>query len=567
MPNEKTYRYPGVTPFSTEQSEIFFGRKKDIEVLYRFVKREKLVVLYGKSGLGKSSLLNAGIVPLALENKDLSPISIRFNAWTSSSAETPLDKAKNAIRSQKNKESFLNKLLPEDNSLWLILKNKQILEKSQPLLIFDQFEELFSYPTEQIIEFQKDLTELLSTNIPLRFIRKIDEEDNITDEEDEALETNLHARIIFAIRSDRMHLLDRLKNYIPTVLKNTYELKPLTIPDAKNAILMPAQAKGNFATPIFEFSDGAIEILLSFLKNVEEDEERIEGILLQMLCEHFERNLVQKSGITSLNKEHISNPENIVKKYYEEKINSLEPQNQKFAKQLIEEGLLSDGEPAMRLTLHESSIEKKFYVDQDLIEELVEMRLLRAEPFIRGGYTYELSHDRLVEPVVEARGKSRTEKNIQKEEEQQRALEAAEKKAKEEQKLREEAERYAKRASQFSMLSAIVSILAISAAIFGGWNYFKANNALKQADKSAKEANIQKEIAEKALDNFKIEKHKKEKIEFTQRLERIQIVLEGGNCPDTSQLMDLDTMGIYFQTDSILQDEIKFTLIKTKKCR
>jgi len=57
------YRYPGVRPFDTTQSGQFFGRRRDILDLLDRITLEKLVVVFGKSGYGKSSLLNAGILP------------------------------------------------------------------------------------------------------------------------------------------------------------------------------------------------------------------------------------------------------------------------------------------------------------------------------------------------------------------------------------------------------------------------------------------------------------------------------------------------------------------------
>ncbi len=62
MDDNRSYRYPGVQPFKTNESDIFFGRDDDKTKLYNLLMLEKLVVLFGKSGHGKSSLINAGII-------------------------------------------------------------------------------------------------------------------------------------------------------------------------------------------------------------------------------------------------------------------------------------------------------------------------------------------------------------------------------------------------------------------------------------------------------------------------------------------------------------------------
>ena len=75
----KVYRYPGVRPFPEGDKSLFFGRDRDIADLYEMVRAERLVVLFGKSGYGKSSLLNAGVLPrLAGE---MTPVEVRLGEY------------------------------------------------------------------------------------------------------------------------------------------------------------------------------------------------------------------------------------------------------------------------------------------------------------------------------------------------------------------------------------------------------------------------------------------------------------------------------------------------------
>ena len=55
--------YVGLTPFSEKDAEFFFGRTADIEIVATNLRAAPLTVFYGSSGVGKSSLLNAGVVP------------------------------------------------------------------------------------------------------------------------------------------------------------------------------------------------------------------------------------------------------------------------------------------------------------------------------------------------------------------------------------------------------------------------------------------------------------------------------------------------------------------------
>ena len=190
----QNYRYPGVTPFTRAQSNIFFGREEDTELLYKRILREDLVVLHGKSGLGKSSIINAGILPKIEAAGVYTPFLIRFGARTT---VAPLQRSKTALQAD---HFLLTRLLPEDDSLWKHAKAQQLQNDSRPLLIFDQFEELFSYSDAEIQAFEEDLAGLLNTSIPLRFRRRLEADENLSDEEEEQLEAPLQARILFAIR-------------------------------------------------------------------------------------------------------------------------------------------------------------------------------------------------------------------------------------------------------------------------------------------------------------------------------------------------------------------------------
>jgi ABC-type transport system involved in cytochrome bd biosynthesis fused ATPase/permease subunit len=57
------YRYRAVKPFEEAQSKLFFGRDAEINQLTALVFAEKLTVLYGKSGYGKSSCRACALQP------------------------------------------------------------------------------------------------------------------------------------------------------------------------------------------------------------------------------------------------------------------------------------------------------------------------------------------------------------------------------------------------------------------------------------------------------------------------------------------------------------------------
>lgn len=498
-PSGRPYRYPGVQPFTTAQSKVFFGRDLDIADLYRLIRREALVVLYGKSGLGKSSLLNAGIVPHSLQEAEYEPVVIKFGAWTEGKTDTPLDLTKAYLNAGQAPSPTLQPLLPEEDSLWRCAKNRQLNGAGRPLLLFDQFEELFTYPEAAIQAFRQELAELLHTELPLRYRRLLDAgaAPNLSEAEEDALETPLEARIVFAIRSDRMHLLHQLADTLPNILRHLYELRALRAEDARAAIVEPAQKTGEFCTPSFTWAAPALANLLGYLQDPDDDN-RVEAILLQLLCQYFEEKLVEQQGLTQIEARHLGELEQIIENYYHDKLGSLpNERSRSAARKLIEEGLVLEGEN-IRLSLHEAQITHQYHVDGELLERLVNSRLLRAEPFLRGGYTYELAHDRLVAPVLRAKQERLA----------QEAVQAAEKaRLAKEQELAEE-RRKRQRATWLAVAGGVLAGVALLAAQWAWRQTGLAEQSRNQAEQAKTEALDSAAVAQKQRGLAQLEKTK-----------------------------------------------------------
>ncbi|HYK02857.1 MAG TPA: hypothetical protein VE974_13945 [Thermoanaerobaculia bacterium] len=63
-PAESRRRYPGTGPFGPEDAALFFGRNRETEELYLRTLSVPLLLQFGRSGLGKTSLLQAGLFPM-----------------------------------------------------------------------------------------------------------------------------------------------------------------------------------------------------------------------------------------------------------------------------------------------------------------------------------------------------------------------------------------------------------------------------------------------------------------------------------------------------------------------
>ena len=445
-PTSTRRRYPGAKPFEQSQQDIFFGRQAAIEALYRRISLERLTVLYGKSGDGKSSLINAGIIPLLEteatrpdvdEADTFLPVKIRFEAYQPGQAGqlSPVEKAVGQLVSTPPPApppmggepsrtatkvnvadsppigggaggGVAQKLLPADRSLWATVKDRPDTERGL-LLIFDQFEELFTYPEAQYDTFGQQLAELLNVLVPMRYVHALEQNPGaLTEEENARLHRQPKVHVLLAIRSDRLNLLNRLQAHLPNIQKINYELPPLTKTEARDAILLPAGEEGDFASPAFAYAPGALRKIIHSL--TDGDQQPIASFQLQILCESIEDKVLAQQ-LTHITEADVEDPAALYENYYRERIARLgDLKDQAAARRLIEDGLILE-EENRRLSLYEGQIRKTYGVPDRVLQQLENDHLLRREPNLQGGYSYELSHDTLVRPIAKFKKQRREE--------------------------------------------------------------------------------------------------------------------------------------------------------------
>ena len=391
-------RFPGIYPFQTDEQDRFFGRDEDIRDLFALILLEKMVVLFGKSGHGKSSLLNAGIIPLFLKEKPHSerryePVTIKFGAWQDGKPAL-VETARQLIENSLGDRAKIPSLIT-DNTLWFVARRTGHL---RILLVFDQFEEFFTYPLSQQQRFATELGELMQTDMPVSLAERYTD---LPEEEQDFLANKMDIKAVFAIREDRLHLLDKLKYPLPAIFARRYPLLPLTRTRAAEAITKPAALKGDFDTAPFSFSDAALNTILDYL---DDNQGRIETNQLQIIAESFENKAVLEN-IQTFTDQTLGDLKSIVARYYQDRIEDLPNESDRLAaRKLCEEGLAQEGDPSIRLSLHEAQIRNFYGIKPELLERLVLNRLLTADPSNTGsGYVYELPHDTLLEPIIDAK--------------------------------------------------------------------------------------------------------------------------------------------------------------------
>lgn len=214
--------YIGLRPYKESESQWFFGRDADRKIFVDMVLANRLTLLFAASGVGKSSLLQAAVLPQLKDSGQENLDAVYCNNW----AGDPLV----SIRQATLTELVARGRMPKeaaDAALGSLPLPRFFQVCShfcrQPLVIvLDQFEEFFHYHrgSQRFPEYKEQLVRLI-----------IDE--------------SLPIAVVISMREDFALALNAFKPDLPTLLFNKfYRLEKLTREDAELAIVQPAQLVG-----------------------------------------------------------------------------------------------------------------------------------------------------------------------------------------------------------------------------------------------------------------------------------------------------------------------------------
>jgi len=216
--------YKGLMPYSDSEddAQFFFGREAETEVITANLRVYRLTILYGASGVGKSSLLNAGVAyhlrQLARKNLDEHGASefavVVFNSWRDDPIAGLLKCVQDSAAQALSDQSLL--VLPSSGNLVEALEGWAARLNGDLLIILDQFEEYFLYHNKE------DGEGTFATEFPRAVNR-----------------TGLRVNFLVSIREDSVAKLDHFKGRMPNPFANSLRVKHLDRKAARAAIGNP----------------------------------------------------------------------------------------------------------------------------------------------------------------------------------------------------------------------------------------------------------------------------------------------------------------------------------------
>ncbi|HEY7290160.1 MAG TPA: hypothetical protein VH583_10015 [Vicinamibacterales bacterium] len=386
--------YVGLRPFTAAERAYFFGRERDQRVIAANLFASPLSVLYGPSAVGKSSVLQAGVVPqLATEPRTA---IVYFATWQDDSYIHRLRaECAKAVAAAHGAPLDIDDALPIDE--WLA----QAAEKFRGtlLLVLDQFEEYLLYHSEDgDSSFDAELARIVNRR-------------------------DVPANIMLGIREDGLAKLDRFRKRIPNLLGNLLRLRRLSPEAAREAITGPVEAynrqgRTDGALPM-QIEPALIDAVVDQVRAAHmqhsvtggtgttkagDEGELIETALLQMVMTRLWRDATVVDGARVMRRaslDALGGARNVVKLHLYERMNELPPEGRAIAANLFQELVTPSGAKIAHTTDDLVAFAKQPATTVvPVLEHLARARLLRrVDPPER----YEIFHDALASAILDWR--------------------------------------------------------------------------------------------------------------------------------------------------------------------
>lgn len=459
----------------TEQTRAYFhGRDEETAELARRVQRKLLSVLFGQSGLGKTSLLRAGLVP-RLRAEGFCPVYVRVDYAPGS--PLPSEQIKQAILKASNEAGCWTQsgIATEGESLWEFMHHRGDLLRDadgrtlMPLLIFDQFEEVFTLGQAddagrlRARQYLEDLADLVENRPPAALEARIEEDDAVAENFDFA---RADYRVLIALREDYLAHLEGVKTIMPSITQNRMRLARMSGAQALSAVVKPGGklVSQEVAESIVRFVAGGSE-----LGNAE-----IEPSLLSLICR--ELNTVRLAqGRAEISADLLAGSRDTILSEFYERALADQPAG---VRRVVEDELLTDS--GHRESLAEERVAKALVAagaSPDSLATLVDRRLLRIEDRL-DMRRVELTHDVLCSVVLASRDQRHANE----------AREEAERQLAVQREREATTQRALVRARLIASVCGVLMVVAVIGAVFGWVNLHRARAADAQAQQARSDA-------------------------------------------------------------------------------
>jgi Novel STAND NTPase 1 len=399
--------YLGLRPFEADDAPLFFGRSREVDLLAANLRTARTSLVYGESGVGKSSLLRAGLAPKLDRGgprssaDDLKERESFAAVVYAMSREDPIPGLTERIRS-----AGVGPAAPVNGAALLDTIEAAVLRVDRLLIVLDQFEEYLAYADGVGHDPFAD-----------EFVRAV-------------TRSELPVHFMIAIREDSISRLDRFGIRARDLMANLFRLDPLSVDAAHEAVVGPVEAYNELNGTKYEVSPefeqaviqatklGRLDLGFGGRGGIEQgpqsDGGAIEVAYLQLALQHvWAAEREDKSNVMRLETfERLGGVAGIVRRHLDGIMDEFSEREQRIASEAFRYLVTPSG---MKVPYSAWDLSEMTHSTADRIERVLErlaserMRILRPlPPSPRGDRRYEIYHDRLGDPILDWRVRSQT---------------------------------------------------------------------------------------------------------------------------------------------------------------
>ena len=415
--------YPGPKSFEEKEAEVFFGREQEVAHLGYEILANSILLIYGPSGVGKTSLIGAGLVPWLKKNG--------VDAWLDREGEKKIPII--SLRQKVLEGIDINKI---DNIYVALALNKLYSESGQ--FGNSEMEVICSKERscQTLVDGLAASTEVGKNGTRVLFIDQFEEFFDLYDKRwndrqgffeqiSDAIIAAPDLRIIFVLREDYLARMDDYANFLPGELEARYHLKRLAKGAALDAIVKPSVSQQpEFAGEAANWLIGELQRETAKHKNEEiseenvgeaveiEDtdvsEESIDATILQVVCHDLwdracrrDINSIEEQWLVGENRD---KPlvEDCLTRHYTDALNRA-AKAAGISKSVIAEWMEKNLTQRRKRRAHIWAPRSEFEIPSQVIDDLEDSHVIRCIPAPSGDdKVVDLMHDRWVGIVREA---------------------------------------------------------------------------------------------------------------------------------------------------------------------
>jgi WD40 repeat protein len=494
--------WPGLESFREADAPFFRGREQDADALLRLVRRERLTVLFGLSGLGKSSLLQAGLFP-RLRTEGMLPVYVRV--VHDEDARHLRTHVLGALAAAAATDGVDAPPMNEHETLWEHFHragagywnhDNQLVT---PVLVFDQFEEAFTHGATparaaRTAAFLEEFGDLIEERPPRALHERIERRET----DARAYDFSRHQyRVVISVRADFLGDLEPLKERVPSIGRNRYRLEPLW-----GRAALSVTAAGGEALVAPEVGERIVRLVAG--EEMEHGAEAVVRVplerlvvdpsLLSLFCRELnERRKRQLEDRETIGADLVAGSRNLIlSEFFERSVADLDARVRAF----VEDRMLTKG--GHRNSVSQDDALAMDGINRYALDALVRRRLLRREE--RNGRPWlELTHDVLTGVVRRSReAREETQRLELLEREARERAEGLAREAGEREQALVAARRAARRARRVAMLVGGLALVATALGVIAWLKTVEANENLMVAARASGSARAAQRGAEAA---------------------------------------------------------------------